>query len=169
MTAKNTVFKGCSATVLSVALVPRLSKIKHSGFGRASETTGASDTKRHVRYHGNESLVANGQPLLDVTPDIPDTISVGCGKQGVLYFEQGFECRKRKPWQQRSTVLNPEFCCATRMFHVPWMSRTVTAAEMSMLLAMMRAKGGHMLVNQKLSGPGWYSCNELLFVQILCY
>ena len=49
------------------------------------------------------------------------------------------------------------------------MSRTVTAAEMSMLLAMMYAKGGYMLVNQKLSGPGCYSCNELLVVQRLCY
>mmetsp|Transcript_826 Transcript_826/g.1754 ORF Transcript_826/g.1754 Transcript_826/m.1754 type:complete len:440 (-) Transcript_826:187-1506(-) len=64
--------------------------------------------------------------------------------------------------------ISVEFHYATRMYDVPWMSRTITAAEMSMLLAMTYAKGGYMLVNQKLSGPGCYSCNELLFVRVLC-
>lgn len=64
--------------------------------------------------------------------------------------------------------ISVELHYATRMFDLPWKMRTVTAAEISMFMAMMYNRGGYVPVHYQEIGPGCFSCAELLFVRIFC-
>jgi len=64
--------------------------------------------------------------------------------------------------------ISVELHFATRMFDLPWMLRTKTTAEIAMFIGMMYTRGGYMLTKFEPTGPGCYSCAEMLFVRVLC-
>jgi hypothetical protein len=60
-----------------------------------------------------------------------------------------------------------ELHSATRMTDIPWMPRSRTAAEITMLMSMMFSAGGYLPVYVDFS-PGCASCMEVLFFRAVC-
>ena len=64
--------------------------------------------------------------------------------------------------------ISVELHYASRMYDLPWMLRSITAAEISMFVGMMYRRGGYVLVHHKSFGKGCYPCAEVLFVRMIC-
>ena len=78
------------------------------------------------------------------------------------------EAEKNNKMHMLPNQISVELHYATRMYDVPWMSRSVTTAEIAMFVGMMYRKGGYMISHHKAFGPGCYACAEILFVRTFC-